>query len=110
MAGARAEVIDLPRSRPGEAVVAINGRDKRYFDAYHLNLETGELQLLEENPGDVENPHVDSHGEIRACTAQVGTKTEIRARESASGPFRTSHVLFVRRNSIASSKPMSAKI
>ena len=89
MAGARAEVIDLPRGRPGEAVVAINGRDKRYFDAYRLDLETGELQLLEENPGDVDTWHVDSHGEIRACTAQVGTKTEIRARDSASGPFRT---------------------
>ena len=50
MAGARAEVIDLPRGRPGEAVVAINGRDKRYFDAYRLDLEPGELQLLEENP------------------------------------------------------------
>ena len=89
MAGVRAEVIDLPRGRPGEAIVAINGRDKRYFDAYRLDLETGELQLLEENPGDVDTWHVDSHGEIRACTAQVGTKTEIRARDSASGPFRT---------------------
>ena len=89
VAGARAEVIDLPRGRPGEAIVAINGRDKRYFDAYRLDLETGELQLIEENPGDVDAWHVDSHGDIRACTAQVGTKTEIRARDSASGSFRT---------------------
>ena len=89
MAGARAEVIDLPRGRPAEAIVAINGRDKRYFDAYRLDLETGELQLIEKNPGDVDRWHVDSHGEIRACTAQVGTKTEIRVRDSGSGPFRT---------------------
>jgi dipeptidyl aminopeptidase/acylaminoacyl peptidase len=89
MAGARAEVIDLPRDRPGEAIVAINGRDKRYFDAYRLDLESGELQLLEKNPGDVDSWHVDLHGDIRACTAQVGTKTEIRARDSASGSFRT---------------------
>ena len=89
MAGARAEVIDLPRVRPGEAIVGINARDKRYFDAYRLDLRTGELQLIEENPGDVDAWHVDSHGDIRACTAQVGTKTEIRARDSASGPFRT---------------------
>jgi dipeptidyl aminopeptidase/acylaminoacyl peptidase len=89
MAGARAEVIDLPRDRPGEAIVAINGRDKRYFDAYRLDLESGELRLLEKNPGDVDSWHVDLHGDIRACTAQVGTKTEIRARDSASGSFRT---------------------
>jgi len=72
-------VIDLPRGRPGEVIVAINARAKRYFDAYRLDLETGELQLIEENPGDVDAWHVDSHGDIRACTAQVGTKTEIRA-------------------------------
>ena len=89
MAGARAEVIDLPRGRPGEVIVAINARDKRYFDAYLLDLETGELQLIEENPGNVDAWHVDSNGDIRACTAQVGTKTEIRARDSASGSFRT---------------------
>jgi hypothetical protein len=40
MAGARAEVIDLPRGQPAEAIVAVNGRDKRYFDAYRLDLET----------------------------------------------------------------------
>ncbi len=89
MAGARAEVIDLPRSRPAEAIVTINDRDKRYFDAYLLELQTGELQLLEKNPGDVDSWHVDSHGNIRACTAQVGTKTEIRVRNSPSEPFRT---------------------
>ena len=89
MAGARAELIDLPRGRPGEAIVAINGRDKRYFDAYRLDLETGELRLIEQNPGDVDAWHVDSHGDIRACTARVGTTTEIRARDSTSGPFRT---------------------
>lgn len=89
MAGARAEVIDLPREHADEAIVAINGRDKRYFDAYRLDLASGKLTLLEKNPGDVDAWHVDSHGDIRACTAQVGTNTEIRVRDSASGPFRT---------------------
>jgi len=89
MAGARAEVMDLPRERPGEATVAINGRDKRYFDAYRLDLASGKLTLLEKNPGDVDAWHVDTHGNIRACTAQVGTKTEIRVRDSAAGSFRT---------------------
>lgn len=89
MAGSKAEVIDLPRERPREAVVSINVRDKRYFDAYRLDLASGKLALLEKNPGDVDAWHVDTHGDIRACTAQVGTKTEIRVRDSATGPFRT---------------------
>ena len=35
------------------------------------------------------NVWVDSNGDVRACTAQVGTKTQIRVRDSASGSFRT---------------------
>ena len=89
MSGSRAEIIDLPRERPGEALVAINARDPRYFDAYRLDLASGEFTLVETNPGDVDAWHVDTHGDIRACSAQVGTKTEIRVRDSATGPFRT---------------------
>lgn len=88
MAGARAEVIDLPRKHPEEAIVAINGRDKRYFDVYRLNIADGKLTLLEQNPGDVDEWYTDLNGDVRACVAQVGTNTEIRVRDTATGPFR----------------------
>jgi dipeptidyl aminopeptidase/acylaminoacyl peptidase len=86
--GARAQIIDLPRDRPNEALVAINVRDKRYFDAYEIDIASGSSRLLEKNPGDVDAWFADRHGIIRACAAQVGTKTEIRVRDSGSGPFR----------------------
>ncbi|HVE17202.1 MAG TPA: S9 family peptidase [Chthoniobacterales bacterium] len=87
--GARAEIIDLPRDRPGEALVALNDRDKRYFDAYRLDLATGKLTLLEKNPGDVDSWYADAHGILRACVAQVaGSRTQIRVRDRGEGPFR----------------------
>ena len=86
--GARAQIIDLPRDRPNEALVAINARDKRYFDAYEIDIVGGSSRLLEKNPGDVDAWFADRHGIIRACAAQVGTQTEIRVRDSGSGPFR----------------------
>ena len=86
--GARAQIIDLPRDRPNEALVAINARDKRYFDAYEIDIASGRSRLLEKNPGDVDAWFADGHGTIRACAAQMGTKTEIRVRDSGSGPFR----------------------
>jgi dipeptidyl aminopeptidase/acylaminoacyl peptidase len=86
--GARAQIIDLPRDRPNEALVAINARDKRYFDAYEIDIVSGSSRLLEKNPGDVDAWFADRHGIIRACAAQVGTKTQIRVRDSGSGPFR----------------------
>jgi dipeptidyl aminopeptidase/acylaminoacyl peptidase len=86
--GAQAQIIDLPRDRPNEALVAINSRDKRYFDAYEIDVVSGSSRLLEKNLGDVDAWFADRHGTIRACVAQVGTKTEIRVRETGSGPFR----------------------
>jgi dipeptidyl aminopeptidase/acylaminoacyl peptidase len=87
--GARAELIDLPSDRPDEALVAINARDKRYFDVYHLTISSGKLDLIEKNPGDVDAWYADNDGVIRATSAQVaGGKTEIRVRDRAGDPFR----------------------
>jgi dipeptidyl aminopeptidase/acylaminoacyl peptidase len=52
--GVRAEVLDGDPDRPSEVLVALNQRDRRLMDAYVLNLETGELALEAENPGDVD--------------------------------------------------------
>jgi len=89
MEGARADLIDLPKDRPGEALVAINARDKRVFDAYKLNIPDGKLELIEKNPGDVDAWYADHQGRIRACIATVGTNIEIRVRDSGEGTFRT---------------------
>ena len=87
--GARAEIIDLPREHPDEALITLNARDPKYFDVYHLQISTGELQLLEKNPGDVDSWYADTHGVLRACAAQIeGGKTQIRVRDSGTGPFR----------------------
>lgn len=84
----RAEVIDLPRELPDELLITLNRRDSRYFDAYRLKISDGTLELLETNPGDVDEWIADHHGVIRACVGQVGTTKEIRVRDTGVGPFR----------------------
>lgn len=44
---------ELLRARPGKAVVQHNARNGELFDAYELDIATGELTLLAENPGNV---------------------------------------------------------
>lgn len=89
MEGARADIIDLPKDNPNELLAAINAGDKRYFDVYRIDIATGKADLIEKNPGDVDSWYADTHGVIRACAAQVGTKTEIRVRDTGKGPFHT---------------------
>lgn len=86
----QAGVIDLPEDRPDEALVQLNIRDKHYFDIYHLDISSGKLVLMEKNPGDVDSWYTDTRDVVRGCVAQIaGGKTQIRVRDTGSGPFRT---------------------
>jgi dipeptidyl aminopeptidase/acylaminoacyl peptidase len=85
---ARSGVLDLPKKTPGEILIVSNKRDKKVFDVYRLDLSSGDLKLVEQNPGDVDDWAVDTEGRVRAATAKVGTDTEIRVRDGESEPFR----------------------
>ncbi len=50
--GVRSE-FNLLKKRPGKAMVQLNKRNPQLFDAYELDIATGELTLLAENPGTV---------------------------------------------------------
>jgi dipeptidyl aminopeptidase/acylaminoacyl peptidase len=84
----RAGLLDLPRERPNEALVSINNRDPRVFDVHKLDISTGQLTLVEKNPGDVDSWEVDTNGVVRGCNVVIGTDTELRVRDGATGPFR----------------------
>ena len=67
----------------------MNKRDPKVFDIYRVNLQTGELTLDTENPGDVSSYQPDHDLQVRA--AQVTTRdggTVIRVRDNAKSPWR----------------------
>ncbi len=49
--GARATVMGGSYSHPDTLVIGTNERNPQLFDAFHLNVVTGEMVLVEENPG-----------------------------------------------------------
>jgi dipeptidyl aminopeptidase/acylaminoacyl peptidase len=55
---------DLLKGRPGKAMVQLNKRDPQLFDAYELDIATGELTLLAENPGTVIGWMCSQHGDL----------------------------------------------
>lgn len=50
-AGSRATIMGASHRRPDMLVVGTNEREPSLFDAFLLNVVTGELTLIEENPG-----------------------------------------------------------
>jgi len=51
--GATTATLTLPEGRPGTAIVQLNARSASEFDLYELDIASGELTLLAENPGPV---------------------------------------------------------
>ncbi len=49
--GVRAQINGVSQKIPGEILVGLNDRDKRYHDVYRIDLKTGERTLVQENPG-----------------------------------------------------------
>ncbi|HSN50085.1 MAG TPA: prolyl oligopeptidase family serine peptidase, partial [Bacteroidales bacterium] len=85
----RTEILDDLEEFPGEVIIGLNKRNAEVFDPYRLNIETGEMKMLAENPGNIQGWILDHDGKLRAATAIVdGINTQILYREKESDPFK----------------------
>lgn len=62
-------IIDVMRNKPDEIIVGMNKRDPELFDPYCMNIETGEINMLVENPGNVRRWMTDNAGVVRVAYA-----------------------------------------
>ncbi len=87
--GVAARDLLTDRHHPNEILVGLNRRDRALFDMHRLHLDTGEIALEAENPGDVTDWATDGAFRIRAATAldSETSDTILRVRD-ASGPWR----------------------
>lgn len=87
--GVRTSLIDDLEEQPSYVMIGMNKRNAEVFDPYRLNIETGELTLLAENPGNIQGWMTDHEGRLRVATAIVdGVNTQILYRDTEEEPFR----------------------
>lgn len=87
--GVRTSLIDDLEEQQGVVMIGMNKRNPEVFDPYRLNIETGELTLLAENPGNIQGWMTDHDGRLRAATAIVdGVNTQILYRDTEDEPFK----------------------
>ncbi len=85
----RAEMIDDLPDIDEYVIIGLNKRDPRLFDPYRLDINTGELTMLAENPGNIVGWMTDHNGELRVGFAIVdGVNTSILYRDNEKAPFR----------------------
>lgn len=87
--GVRTDIIDDLPEFPEFVIIGMNKRNPQVFDPYRLNLKTGEMEMLAENPGNIQQWIFDHDGKLRAATAIVdGINTQVLYRETEKDEFK----------------------
>jgi dipeptidyl aminopeptidase/acylaminoacyl peptidase len=86
--GVRTDIIDDLPEFPDMVIIGMNKRNPQVFDPYRLNLKTGEMEMLAENPGHIQQWIFDHEGKLRAATAIVdGINSQVLYRETETDEF-----------------------
>ena len=86
----RTSVIDPLPEIEDFIIIEMNKRNPQVFDPYRLNINTGELTMLAENPGNIQTWITDHDGNLRMAVAIVdGVNASVLFRETEKDPFKT---------------------
>lgn len=85
----RTDIIDDLVNFPDEVIIGMNKRNPEVFDPYRLNIVTGKMEMLAENPGNIQAWMLDHDGKLRVALGVEGTNTTVQYREKESDPFKT---------------------
>ena len=84
----KAEIIDDLEDDPEYMVIGLNKRDQRVHDAYRLNVKTGEMSLIAENPGNISSWMTDNKGRLRIAMTSDGVNESLLYRETEDDDFK----------------------
>lgn len=88
--GVKTQIIDDLEDDPEHVIIGLNERNPEVFDAYRLNIISGKLDLIGENPGNIVSWLTDHEGKLRVATAMApdGISSVLLYRETESQPFK----------------------
>jgi hypothetical protein len=85
--GVLAEIIDPLEDIEDEMIIGLNKRNPQIFDPYRINIHTGELNLIMENPGNITGWDTDNEGKLRIATTTDGINTAVLYRKNEAEDF-----------------------
>ncbi|MCS7000622.1 MAG: S9 family peptidase [Bacteroidota bacterium] len=86
--GVRAGILSVLPWREDRILITHNGRNRELFDVYALDVSTGMLECVAENPGGVISWLADDEGAVRAAVRSDGANTTILYRSTPAEEFR----------------------
>ena len=85
----RTDLIDDLEDVDGEVIVGLNKRNPQVFDPFRLNVNSGEMVQLAENPGNIVGWMTDHEGKLRVAFSTDGVNQTILFRETEQDQFRS---------------------
>ena len=86
--GVKAQIVDGLVEFPNRMLIGLNKRNKEIFDVYDLDLATGKLTLVAENPGKITMWGADHAGNIRFAIETDGVNQSYLYRDGPKAPFK----------------------
>lgn len=87
--GVKVDIIDDLDEDEDHMIIGMNKRIAQVFDPYRININTGEMQLLAENPGNISGWMTDHNGKLRIAVATDGVNNSIQYRATEADAFKT---------------------
>ncbi|MDF1549451.1 MAG: S9 family peptidase [Bacteroidales bacterium] len=87
--GVRTQIIDDLPDIEEEVIIGLNKRNPQIFDPYRLNIKTGEMKMIAENPGNIDSWIFDHDGKLRAATVVEGVNASLLYRETETDEWKT---------------------
>ncbi len=82
------QLIDDLKDDDDHVLAGMNKRDPRFFDAYRINVLTGEMEMIAQNPGNIMGWQTDHDGKLRVATTSDGVNTSLLYRDSEKDDFQ----------------------
>ncbi len=84
----RVQLIDDLKNNDKEILIGMNKRDPRIFDVYRINVYTGKMKMIAQNPGNITGWLTDHDGKLRIGVASDGVNTVIYYRDNEKQDFK----------------------
>jgi len=85
----KVDLVDELEDNENEVLIMMNKRNAELFDVYRLKTDTGEINLMEENPGNITGWITDHNGNIKLAITTDGVNTSLLYRNDHTLPFET---------------------
>lgn len=85
----RVGVVDDLEENPNEMLIQMNKENPQVFDVYRINVNTGNMSMIAQNPGNITGWMTDHDGKLRIAITTDGVNTSILYRDEEEDEFKT---------------------